>query len=327
MAGEVGGHVGRADGHTGIARDRRHPKVEPAGASQLAPIEVFVKMLEQPHIGERIERGAAREHQSIAFGGADKVSDHVDERVLEHHLRCGGLVETLLRILLVTDVFDAKDRIRVPHILLCNRFAENAGECVGIGIVPNIALPIREVAIEKNLSVGREIEDRLQCCVIRVRFAVIIAVGGGAHVATFAGEPGPAALRRADHRIENAERVENAVVAVNAPHAAVLADVQRYGAHVAEPVEHRHHCGLLVARKRRRGERKPRMIIVMRRANQRDRLAKPEMFGDVARRTHAAIDSAQIECGRVLFADQTETCRRLVKHNANQCRPECHVIP
>ena len=118
ITGQVGGHISGASGHAGVTRYGRYPKMQPAAAAQLAPIEVFVKMLEQPHIGERIERCAAGEHQSLTLGGADKMSDHMEERILEHHLRCRCLVEALLRILLVTNVFDAKDRSGF-HISFC----------------------------------------------------------------------------------------------------------------------------------------------------------------------------------------------------------------
>ena len=68
-----------------------------------------------------------------------------------------------------------------------------------------IAMPVRHGAIEPDLAIVAEMQHRLQPRVIRIAGAVHVAPGGGAHVAAFAGEPGPAALGRGEHAVEHAE--------------------------------------------------------------------------------------------------------------------------
>lgn len=60
------------------------------------------------------------------------------------------------------DVFHAKHRVRVPHILLRYRLTQDLFQGVAIGSVQNIALPIREVTVKKYLTIWCEMEDRLK---------------------------------------------------------------------------------------------------------------------------------------------------------------------
>ncbi len=170
--------------------------MQPGLLVEFAPVEACVEMLQQPHVAERVERDAAGEHQPVAAGGADKVIDDVHQCVLEHHLGRRRLVEPLLRIFLVLDVFDAQYRVRIPHVLRCERLPENADEFGGIGFAQNVALPIGEIAVDGDAAFRLQAEDRLQRGVIGVGVAIAIAIGGGAHVAAFARQPGPATLGR-----------------------------------------------------------------------------------------------------------------------------------
>ena len=85
--------------------------------------------------------------------------DDVDQRILEHHLGGGGLVEPFLGVLLVADILDAEHRIGIPHVLERNRLAEDADQILGVGF-GKIARPVRQIAIDKNLAVGRQLQDR-----------------------------------------------------------------------------------------------------------------------------------------------------------------------
>ena len=175
-------------------------------AAELALVISLVEMLEQPHAGDGVERGAAGQHQLVAAGYADQMVDDVDQRILEHHLGGGGLVEPFLGVLLVADVLDAEHRVGIPHVLERNRLAQDADQILGVRL-GKIARPIRQVAIDVNLAVGRQLQDRAQRRIKRIGLAVVIAPGRGAHVAALAGEQRPAALGRRDDGIEDAERV------------------------------------------------------------------------------------------------------------------------
>ena len=167
--------------------------------------------------------------------------DDVHQCVFEHHLRRRRLVEPLLRIVLVADVLDAQHSVRVPHIRRRDRLAQDGDQFGSIGLVQNIAWPIGEVAVERDAALRLQAEDRFERRVIGIGVSVAIAIGGGAHVAAFARQPGPAALGRGDHGVENAERVEHAVIVIDLAHATAFAQIERDGAAVAEAVEHRHH--------------------------------------------------------------------------------------
>src|SRR6185437_905873 len=97
---------------------------------------------------------------------------------------------------------------------------------------------------------------------ISVAGAVVVAVGGRAHVAPFARQPGPAALRRGDYRIEDAERVSHAVVAEEALHARAFAQVERDRAGIADAVEHRDEYAAAVFGEGRGGVGEPGVVVV-----------------------------------------------------------------
>ena len=108
-------------------------------AAELALVIGLVEMLEEPHAGDGVERGAAGQHQLVAAGQADQMVDDVNERILEHHLGGGGLVEPFLGVLLVADIFDAQHRVGIPHILERDRLAEDADQILGVGLCHNCA--------------------------------------------------------------------------------------------------------------------------------------------------------------------------------------------
>ncbi len=253
--------------------------------------------------------------------------DDVEDGVLEHHLRGGGLVEPRFRVLGMLDVLDAQNRVRVPHLLGRDRFAEDLDQGLGVGLVNDAARPVGEVAVEKDLAVRLQHEDIFQRGVIGIGLAVVVAVGGGAHVAAFAREPGPAALGRGDHRVIKAERVEHAVIAVEPAHAAVLADVERDRAGVAKPVDHRHHGRPRGAGERRAGEREPGVIVVVGGADQQRRFVHAELLADVARRPRAAVDGAHVEQAGRLAAQHAERLRRFLERGADQRGGEGGMIP
>ncbi len=254
--------------------------------------------------------------------------DDMHERVLEHHLRRRRLVEAALRILAVRDVLDAQHRVRVPHVFLRDRLAENLLERGGVGLAQDVARPVGEVAVDEDLAVRPQAEDFLQRLVIGVGAAVIVAIGGGAHVAALARQPGPAALRRGDHRVENAERVEHAVVGVEQLHAAVLDHIERDGAHVAEAIEHRHHHRPFLARKGRHREGKPGVVFVMRRADQIDRRVEAELVPDMARGAVAAVEVARVEQRRAFAPRQhAQAGRGLLQERPYQRGRQRGIVP
>ena len=122
----------------------------------------FAERLEDSHVAQCVEANSTGEHQPVNACCADKMRNKMYQCVLEDHLCCRRLVETLLRIFLVLDVFHAKHRVRVSHILPRYRLTQDLFQGVAIGSVQNIALPIREVTVEKYLTVRCEMEDRLK---------------------------------------------------------------------------------------------------------------------------------------------------------------------
>ena len=72
--------------------------------------------------------------EPVAAGRADQTVNDVDEGVLEHHLGGRRVVEPILRIALVTNVLNTKDRIGVPHIFGRYGWPEDADELRGIGL-------------------------------------------------------------------------------------------------------------------------------------------------------------------------------------------------
>ena len=89
--------------------------------ASLALLVVFepglVEMFEQPHIGDRVQRHAAGQHQPVRAGDAQEMIDHMDHGVLQHQLRRRRLVETVLRVGPVLDVLDAQHRIGIPQLI------------------------------------------------------------------------------------------------------------------------------------------------------------------------------------------------------------------
>ena len=87
-------------------------------------------------------------------------------------------------------------------------------------------MPIRERAIEMNLSFGCQAENVFELGIDRVRPPVVVPVCCRTHVAALAAEQAPTALRRADEAVVGTERVEDAVIAANAAHRSFLSDIE-----------------------------------------------------------------------------------------------------
>ena len=271
-AGQMREQPGRADGDAGIAGHRRHPQMQARLALLVLREPGLIEMLEQPHVADRVQRHAAGQHQPARAGDAQQVIDDMDHGVLEHQLRRGGLVEAVLGVGPVMDVLDAQHRVGIPELLGLERLAEDIDQRLLVGMIEGVAVPVGHRAIEPDLAVVAEMQHVLQPRVIGIGRAVHVAPGGGAHVAAFAGEPGPAALGRGDHAVEHAERIEHAVVAVELAHRAVLGDIERDRALIAGAVEHRDRDRLAVVGKGRCGKRKPGVVVVVRHADQRHAL-------------------------------------------------------
>ncbi len=165
----------------------------------------LVEMLQQPHVGQRIQGDAAGQHQAACAGAAQQMVDDMDQRVLEHELRRGGLVEAILRIGAMMDILHAQHRIRIPQLFGLERLAQDFDQRGMVRILEGIAAPIAHRAIEPDFSTGAEMENLPEPRIIGIGGAVHVAPGGRAHVAALAGEPGPAALGRRNHAVERAE--------------------------------------------------------------------------------------------------------------------------
>ena len=291
-----------------------------------------VETVEHAHIAERVEPDAAGEDQPVDASRADDVLDHVEQRILEHELRRGCLVDALLRRRAVSDIVDAEHGVGIPHVLECDRRAENACERGRIGIVEQAAVPVGEGSVELYRAVLAEDEDVLQLRVIRIGSAVAVAVGGRAHVAAFARQPGPAALGRTDDRVEDAEAIEQAVVAEHALHAGAavgvaVAAVERDRAHIAEAVEHANHHRSRRLRERRGGIREPRMVVVVRHADDRHRRGEVQHLRDAPRGTGTLIEMAHVERRCLGGRDHAETRRRFLAAGLDQRRAEHRIVP
>ena len=108
-------------------------------------------------------------------------------------------------------------------------------------------MPVRQRAVEAHLAPGAELENVAQSRIVTVGRAVDVAIGGGAHVASFAAESRPAALGGDENGVEHAEGVEKAFVAAQLPQPAVLRDIKRDRSDIAGAVEHRDRDRLAVS--------------------------------------------------------------------------------
>ena len=204
-AGEMREQPGGADGDAGIAGHRRHPQMQARVALLRLGEPGLVEMFEQPHVADRVQRHAAGQHQPAGARDAQQMIDDMDHGVLEHQLGRGGLVEAILGVGAVMDVLDAQHRIRIPELVRPERFAEDLGQRLLVGMIEGVAVPVGHRAVEPDFAVAAEMQHVAQPRIIGIAGAVHVAPRGGAHVAALAGQPGPAALRRRDHAVERAE--------------------------------------------------------------------------------------------------------------------------
>ena len=95
----------------------------------------LVEMLQQPHVGQRIQGDAAGQHQTAGAGGAQQMVDDMDQRVLEHQLRRGGLVEAIPGVGAMMDILDAQHRIGIPQLFGLERLAQDFDQRGMVGIL------------------------------------------------------------------------------------------------------------------------------------------------------------------------------------------------
>src|SRR6516225_1254003 len=170
----------------------------------------------------------------MAAGPTDEMIDNVKECILEYHLCSRRLIESLLCVL--PAALDTQDSIRIPHLFERNGLAENADEFRRIGRAQEAARPVGECSVEMEIAVRLQGKDLTERSVESIGPAITIAVGGCAHITTLAAQNGPATLSRTDDCIEDAERVENVVIAVQLPHLAGGTEVKRNSADIAATV-------------------------------------------------------------------------------------------
>src|SRR6266481_7886863 len=94
-------------------------------------------------------------------------------------------------------------------------------------MIEGVGVPIGHRAVEPDFATLAEMQNLLQSRVIGIAGPVHVAPRGGPHVAALARQPGPAPLGRRDCAVECAERVEYAVIAVEAAHRSVFGDIER----------------------------------------------------------------------------------------------------
>ena len=176
------------------------------------------------------------------------------------------------------------------------------------------------------MAVRPEIEDGAQPRIETVGRAVHVAIGRRAHVAAFAAESRPAALGRADDAVKHANRVEQAGVAIDLPHCALLAEIERDRGPVARTVDDGDHHGRLVPGEGRDQIGKPGVIVVMRQSDDRNiavEAEEPAQFGGSADAFLQRV--AAIRRG-VILEDQIEARGKLLQHGAKTCGDEQRII-
>ena len=112
----------------------------------------LVEMFEQPHVADRVQRHAARQHQPVRAGRAQEMIHDMDHRILEHQLRRRGLVETILCVGPVMDVLDAQHRVGIPELIRPERLAENVDQRGLVGMIEGVAVPVGQRAVDPDLA-------------------------------------------------------------------------------------------------------------------------------------------------------------------------------
>ena len=227
----------------------------------------------------------------------------------------------------MADVFDAKNGIRIPHVFFGDRRAEDPDELGRVGFGEEIAWPVRERPVQIDLSVRLQAENILQLGIEGVGSPIGIAVRGSAHIAPFAAEQRPAALGRADHPVIGPQRVEHAAVAAQLAHRSALGDIERNRAQVAGAVEHGDHDRRFAAGEGRHTEREPRVIVVVRHADERHRRGQSERATKVARAARRRVELGRAHERRFPGTEQAEARRELLEDGAEDRRRERRIVP
>src|ERR1051326_77156 len=146
-----------AHGSARVAGNRWHPKLQTRIALPKGTLVVtLVEILEQPHVGDAIQCGSAREHQFVAAGDADQVLDDVKEHVLVEQLRRGGLVYAIPSDRRVLDILNIEDRVRIPHLLLRDRRPKDFSQRFLVRRQMTLDMPVRPPAVEEDLTLARK---------------------------------------------------------------------------------------------------------------------------------------------------------------------------
>src|SRR5580700_3018956 len=116
-ARQMGEHVGRADGDARVARNWGDPEMKPRVFTERAFVIRRVEAIQQPHVGDCIERGTARQNESVASCFTYQIIDNVKKSIFEHHLGGRSFVEPLLGVRRVILFLDAENGIGIPRLL------------------------------------------------------------------------------------------------------------------------------------------------------------------------------------------------------------------
>ena len=113
-----------------------------------------VEAIQQPHVGDCIERGTARQNESVASCFTYQIIDNVKKSIFEHHLGGRSFVEPLLGVRRVILFLDAENGIGIPCLLLRDRRAQYTDEFPRVRFLDEAAVPVGQRPVEIDLPVG-----------------------------------------------------------------------------------------------------------------------------------------------------------------------------
>ena len=222
---------------------------------------------------------------------------------------------------------DAHHRVGIPHRVERNGRANDVVQRLGVGTRLKAARPVRQSAVEPHRAVAGEVEQLAKLPVIRIGEPFAIAPGGGAHEAALAAEDRPAALGRADHAVEAAQRIEDVAIAMDQRDGVALRQVERDRAIVADAVQHADHHRLVAAGERRHRIGEICVVVVMPHADDRHGSTQPQLAPEPLRRAERAGDVARVHRREVLRPQEDAARRQFLGDAANQGGGERDVVP
>jgi hypothetical protein len=107
----------------------------------------------------------------------------------------------------------------------------------------------------------------------------------------------------------------------------VLREVERDSPEIAHSVENGDHDRCLAAGERRDAEGKPRMIVVMRHADDRHRFANAKLLAKRIGGPSRLDTAAQVECRNLVEVQQAKRSRKFIKQDSDQRGAEGRVVP